>query len=951
MNSNNFDWIFYVNYYEDLTHIKNEEQARQHWLRYGKKEGRICNFNWLEYCKQIPELNDNVTKKIAFDHWLKNPNKTTINFSLNKNIRTNDTKINNIDNFDWEFYISYYPDLNKLNSYELAYRHWCRYGKKEGRICYNNMILPNNILQISDDFNYIDIIKNNKKFFVYYSKNSWSLLFQRPHQICRFFNKDYLKIFITIENINKFEEQYNLLILSYKNVNNIFNNIKNPIIYYTDSRLYEEINILCKKYNCRRLFDLIDAPINEFSVWLPYLESCVKSADWVVYSHPDLKKYLYNSDSFYISNACDYDHFNKAKERIGERPTEFPETNKINNKLILGYYGAFSEWLDFDLIKKYADDDKYHIIMIGGITTNKQYNIRFPHPNITWIDHKPYEELPYYLSWFDVCFLPFKDCELTKFVNPCKLWEYMASGKEIIKYNVNIECNEIVKYTDIVETLFNIINDNFDNFIDFKKNIIDNYKYIFITLPIIPWNTPLYQRPQHIAHNFAKNGFLSIYISISNEDKSDHMFKKLDNNLWITSNIKEILTIKNGYYSFYSTGYANNFIEYVDIINKNGGFIIYEYIDHIDEKISVSKENCDKLLLVKNFAFNNMVNLIVASADLLYNDVKNNSKTDLIMVKNGVSVNHYISKKDKPFTFPTKLINFKNKYKNICGYFGAIAPWLDYNIINNIIKLRKDIGFIFIGPDYLDNVKKLPNTENFYYITSIDYSILPYYAYLFDICFIPFEEGEIAKTTSPLKLYEYFALQKPVITSSFMLECINYKEVLHYKNITELNNKIDEAILLKNNIEYKNKLITHAYENDWNERVKIYAKKLKELEHSLLINNYLILISSTHNDFIIDNNNYTFIHKWGINTCSINFNKKTKIKKIIPNKYSNLSINCFSETPTTLNIKINNQLYKINITNHITNNIIHFNHIDEELNISIYTNNNTTIYISNCVVY
>ena len=55
--------------------------------------------------------------------------------------------------------------------------------------------------------------------------------------------------------------------------------------------------------------------------------------------------------------------------------------------------------------------------------------MRFEHANITWLDHKSYDELPYYLSWFDKCFLPFKDCELTKYVNPCKLWEYMASEK------------------------------------------------------------------------------------------------------------------------------------------------------------------------------------------------------------------------------------------------------------------------------------------------------------------------------------------------------------------------------------------------------------------------------------------------------------------------------------------------------------------------------------------
>ena len=83
--------------------------------------------------------------------------------------------------------------------------------------------------------------------------------------------------------------------------------------------------------------------------------------------------------------------------------------------------------------------------------------MRFEHTNITWLDHKPYDELPYYLSWFDKCFLPFKDCELTKYVNPCKLWEYMASGKEIIQHNVNMDVDEIVTYDDVCKNIINII--------------------------------------------------------------------------------------------------------------------------------------------------------------------------------------------------------------------------------------------------------------------------------------------------------------------------------------------------------------------------------------------------------------------------------------------------------------------------------------------------------------
>ena len=38
----NFDWIFYTNYYKDLKKF-NKEKALQHWNNYGKQEGRYCN--------------------------------------------------------------------------------------------------------------------------------------------------------------------------------------------------------------------------------------------------------------------------------------------------------------------------------------------------------------------------------------------------------------------------------------------------------------------------------------------------------------------------------------------------------------------------------------------------------------------------------------------------------------------------------------------------------------------------------------------------------------------------------------------------------------------------------------------------------------------------------------------------------------------------------------------
>jgi hypothetical protein len=273
----------------------------------------------------------------------------------------------------------------------------------------------------------------------------------------RFINKSHNKIFITSDNITKFEKKYNLFVINYKYKDLLFNYLKSYYIYYTDTRLFEEVQNL--KNKVKVIYDLIDAPIDEFSVWKDNLKKSVIEANIVTYSHPKLIEILNEIDNskiyHYVSNACDYEKFSEAKNRINKKPKQFMHIKKP----ILGYYGAFSNWIDYDIVKKHADENKYHIVMIGGIPTNKNYNIRFNHKNITWLNHIPYEDIPYYLSWFDVCFLPFKNCKLNEYVNPCKLWEYMATGKEIIKYNIDIEIdyNNIKTYDDISKEIENIL--------------------------------------------------------------------------------------------------------------------------------------------------------------------------------------------------------------------------------------------------------------------------------------------------------------------------------------------------------------------------------------------------------------------------------------------------------------------------------------------------------------
>lgn len=347
----------------------------------------------------------------------------------------------------------------------------------------------------------------------------------------------------------------------------------------------------------------------------------------------------------------------------------------------------------------------------------------------------------------------------------------------------------------------------------------DQYKGVFIQELTLDWNVPLYQRPQHLANALGKLGYLVIYRTFNVLDNVNG-FRKVADNVWLTGDL-ETDQIPGAVRSLYSTAYYFDERKLNRMLHPDR-FLVYEYIDHIDEMISGSDENVRRLYDLKEFAFNGGADLIVASSHRLRMEaVQAVGRDKVLYIPNGVDVVHYRNKEHETTPVNESLAAFRKKYSNIVGYFGAIAPWLWYNAIGELARQRPDLGFVFIGPDYLSSAHKLPVTSNVLYLGTIDYKILPAFARQFDVCFIPFAPGEIAHTTSPLKLFEYFALEKPVVTTSFMDECIIFPEVFHGNSAQNLSDAIDQSIVVKNDPHYRSRLAQLANENSWMERARL----------------------------------------------------------------------------------------------------------------------------------
>jgi glycosyltransferase involved in cell wall biosynthesis len=170
------------------------------------------------------------------------------------------------------------------------------------------------------------------------------------------------------------------------------------------------------------------------------------------------------------------------------------------------------------------------------------------------------------------------------------------------------------------------------------------------------------------------------------------------------------------------------------------------------------------------------VDLLIVTHPALY-ESKAPEARRAVTVPNGVDVEHMARAADPDLLVAEPLAAVRHP---VIGYLGGINYWIDTVLLARIARKHPEWTLALVGPVVkpLANVRPLEGLPNVVLTGRVPYADVPRYVKAFDVCLNPYVLDGVAEHCSPLKLYEYIATGKPVVSVD-MPEAHRFADLIH----------------------------------------------------------------------------------------------------------------------------------------------------------------------------
>lgn len=218
--------------------------------------------------------------------------------------------------------------------------------------------------------------------------------------------------------------------------------------------------------------------------------------------------------------------------------------------------------------------------------------------------------------------------------------------------------------------------------------------------------------------------------------------------------------------------------------------IAYQRTDRFEEAAGVDVEvigRCDQRLKKES-------DLTIFVNTKLYEEEHKECKKSLFL-DHGVDYD-FFSNAEKDEYVPADIADIE---RPVVGYFGAIfAHSVDIELMEEVAKLLPEISFVFVGTLY-EEYGSLFDLKNVHSLGQKDYAQIPHYGKCFDVCILPWAKNRWTEASNPIKIKEYLALGKPVVSTPYFSEVDRFREVMYLASTAAEFAECIEIALSENN--------------------------------------------------------------------------------------------------------------------------------------------------------
>jgi glycosyltransferase involved in cell wall biosynthesis len=152
--------------------------------------------------------------------------------------------------------------------------------------------------------------------------------------------------------------------------------------------------------------------------------------------------------------------------------------------------------------------------------------------------------------------------------------------------------------------------------------------------------------------------------------------------------------------------------------------------------------------------------LVVVCSDALESSRRGRCR-QLLHLPNGVDLARYTAIPDKASS--------GSRPHPVFGYTGTIHPdRFDVDLVAALARAFPGGSIVLVGPNHLTRAdeEKLASHGNIHITGAVPYARIPDVMSEFDVCIVPHVESKFTNSLNPLKLWEYLASGKPVVSTN-----------------------------------------------------------------------------------------------------------------------------------------------------------------------------------------